>query len=53
MEILQNIWMALTSENEMLAKLIIMPIIFIEMTLSMLLFSTILNIQTTKRQKIK
>ncbi len=53
MEILQNIWMALTSENELLAKLILIPITFIEMTITMLLFTTILNIQTTKSQKIK
>ncbi len=53
MEILQNIWMALTSENEMLVKLISIPCMFIEITVSMLLFTTILNIQPNKKQKIK
>lgn len=53
MEILQNIWMALTSENEILVKLISIPCMFIEMTVTMLLFTTILNIKTTKSQKVK
>lgn len=53
MEIIQNIWTALISENEMLAKLLILPFNFIEMTVTMLLFSTILDIKTTKKQKAK
>lgn len=53
MEILQNIWMALTSENELLAKLILIPTTFIEAFITMLLFTTIFNIQSTKSQKIK
>lgn len=53
MEILQNLWIALTSENEMLAKLILVPTTFIEALVTMLLFSTILNIQSTKVQKAK
>lgn len=52
MGIFQNIWIALTTENAMLAKLIIMPINFIEITISMLFFTTILNIQTSRKQKL-
>lgn len=51
MEILQNIWMALTSENELLAKLILIPTTFIEAFSTMLLFTTIFDIQSTKSQK--
>ncbi len=53
MEILQNIWTALTSENEILTKFLVMPTTFIEMTLSMLIFTTFLNITANKSQKIK
>lgn len=52
MEILQTIWTALTTENETLTILICSPLIFIEMYVSMLLFTTILNISTNKKQKI-
>lgn len=53
MEILRTIWTALITENAMLAKLIITPIMFIEMTVTMLLYTTILKIQSTKQQKLK
>lgn len=52
MEILQTIWTALTTENEMLVNLIKIPLVFIEMTVSMLLFTEILNISSTKKQRI-
>ena len=52
MEILQTIWIALTTENEFIKKIIDIPLIFIEMAVSMLLFTTILNIEATKKQKI-
>lgn len=52
MEILQTIWTALTTENLMLVKIINIPLVFIEMYVSMLLFTTILNINVTKRQKV-
>lgn len=51
MEILQTIWTSLTTENEALAILICSPLIFIEMYVSMLLFTTILNISTSKKQE--
>lgn len=53
MEIFQNIWIALTTENAILAKLILIPVTFIEITVTMLLFTTVLKIQNTKKQKLK
>lgn len=62
MEILQTInfimkiWTALTKENEGLINILFnnfgFPFIFIELTVSMLLFTTILNIPATKKQKL-
>lgn len=52
MEILQTIWTALTTQNEVLTSLIILPLFFIEAYVSMSLFTLILNINTTKKQKI-
>ncbi len=52
MEILQTIWNALTTENVNLIKFINIPLVFIEMYVSMLLFTTILNISVNKKQKI-
>lgn len=52
MEILQTIWSALTTENVMLINIINIPLVFIEMSVSMLLFTTVLNISVNKKQKI-
>jgi two-component system sensor histidine kinase AgrC len=52
MEILQTIWNALIIENQMLIKITSMPMFILELTISMLLFTTILNINVTKKQKI-
>lgn len=52
MEILQTIWTALSSENEILLNIISVPMTFIEATLTLLLFSTILNISFNKKQGI-
>ena len=51
MEILQNIWTALTTPNEGLINILLIPLSFLELTLNMLLFTTILNIEATKKQK--
>lgn len=51
MEILQTIWTALTTENEILTKIITSLLMFIELYVSMLLFTTILNISANKKQK--
>lgn len=52
MEILQTIWTNLTTENPNIITLISIPLTFIEIYISMLLFTTILNINCTKKQQI-
>ena len=51
MEILQTIWNALTNENEMLVNILSIPLSFIEAFITTLLFTTILKIKSTKKQK--
>lgn len=53
MEIFQTIWAALTNENELLTKFVVIPVTFIENFLSMLVFTTLLNIPATRKNKIK
>ena len=50
-EILQTVWTALNTENEVLITCISIPLTFLEGFISMLLFTTILNIETNKKQK--
>ena len=52
MEIFQTIWTALTTENEVLMKILYFPLCFIDVIVNMLLFTTILNIQVSKKLKI-
>ena len=52
MEILQTIWTALTRSNEELTNLLLSPLVFVEMGVVMLLFTTILNIQATNKSKL-
>ena len=52
MEILQTIWTSLTTENELLTNILGMPTILIEAYISMLLFTSLLNISVNKKQKI-
>lgn len=52
MEILTKIWTALSTENELLTKIIGLPFILLEMYVYMCLFTTILDIKATKKQKI-
>ena len=52
METLQTIWTALSTPNPQLTNILISPLVFIEATVTMLLFTSILNIQTTKKQKL-
>ena len=52
MEILQTVWTALTTENEVLANILIYCLSFLEAILTMLLFSTILNISTNFKRQI-
>ena len=50
-EVLQTIWTSLTTENELITNIIGIPSILLEAYISMLLFTTILNIKSTKKQK--
>lgn len=52
MNILQTIWSALTTPNTTLTNILGIPLMFLDLTVCMLFFSTILNIQSTKRQKL-
>lgn len=49
---LQAIWTVLTTESEILTKIINIPLTIIEAILTMLLFLTILNITASKKQKV-
>ena len=53
MEILNNIWVALTTENELWINVQSIPLTFIDAIVSMLLFTSILNIKSTRTQKIR
>ena len=50
MQILQNVWTALTTENEGLVALINIPLSFIEAYLSLLIFTSFFNITTTAKK---
>lgn len=52
MEILNNIWLSLTTEDEALTELLFIPLAFIEAFVYMLLFTTILDIKSNKKQNI-
>ena len=52
MEIFQTIWNMLTTPNEELTTMILQPLILIELSVAVLLFSTILNIKCSTKQKI-
>ena len=51
MEILQTIWNALTSENLFLIKVITTFLVFIEAYITILIFTTILNISNNRKSK--
>lgn len=53
MEIIQTIWTALTTENEVLTKIILIPEVFLENFFNMLLFTTIFNITSLKQNKLR
>jgi len=46
------VWTALTTTNEELIKVLLIPCNFIEITITMLLSITLLKIEATKKQKI-
>lgn len=53
METLNAVWTALTTTNEELINILSIPIYFIDAYVVMLLFTTILNFKSSKKQKIK
>ena len=52
MEFFNNIWVALSTPNEILMNILLIPAGIIESILILYIFISILNIQTTKKQKI-
>lgn len=52
MGILQTIWTALTTENEMLSTLLLMPETYLENFINVLLFSTLLEISSDRKTKV-
>lgn len=52
MEILNNIWNAISTPNEGLLTIVSIPLMFLEVTLAMYLFMYLLNIKGNKKQKI-
>lgn len=52
MEIFQTIWTALTTENANIITIISIPLTIIEVYLSLLLFTTLLSINITKKQTL-
>lgn len=52
MQILQTIWTALTTENEFVLNLTGIPFSFIEVYVSMLIFTTLFKTEVTKNSKI-
>lgn len=52
MEIFQTIWTALTTPNENMINILSIPLAFVEITVVMLLFHAVLNISSTKKQKL-
>ena len=53
MEIFQTIWAALTNENELLSRIVFIPITFLETYINMLLFTTLLKINASRSNKLK
>lgn len=52
MEMLNNLWVALTIENQLWINVQSIPLLFVELYVTMSLFLTILDISSTKKQRI-
>ena len=52
MNTLQTIWSALTVENEMLVKILSIPIAYLDAYIMMSFFTTLLNIAVSKKRKL-
>ena len=51
MKILQTIWTAITTENELLSTLLLLPETYLENFINVLIFSTLLGINSDKKTK--
>ena len=51
-EIFNNIWNTLTTENELIVNIMFIPLSFVEAFVDMILFCSILKIEPSKKQKI-
>ncbi len=51
MEIFQTIWNAITTPNEVLSTILCFPLYFVDVLVNMLFFTTLLNIQVSKKSK--
>lgn len=52
MNTLQTIWSALTTQDEVLTKILFIPLTYLDIFVCMLFFSAILDIKTTKKRKL-
>ena len=52
MNFIQTIWSALTTPNDDLIKILSIPLTFLEFYIGMLFFTTVLNIETTKKSRL-
>ena len=52
MEVLNNIWIAISTPNEELVNILMTLATFVEAILIMFLFTSLLNIKPSKKQKI-
>ena len=52
MEFLNNIWMALSTPNEGLVKIMSVPLLFIEIPLGLYLIISVFNLKITKKQSL-
>lgn len=52
MNTLQTIWSALTTQDEVLTKILFIPVTFLDIFVCMLFFSSILNIKADRKSKI-
>lgn len=52
MNTIQMIWSTLTSQNEALTNILLIPLAFVDIYVGMIFFTNILNIQTTKKSRI-
>ena len=52
MNTIQTIWSALTSQNETLTNMLLIPLAFLDIYIGMIYFTSILNIDTTRKRKL-